>query len=187
MKLRVVAICTSALLTTSLTATMTSASILVPIAASGWNEDVVIGAGEAFSGHTATMDGFFNWYGQGRNPSALTTGLPVGPTPSATTPLDLVFQLQAFGTDNAIFNGGTLTLTTPMALSRLALIGATGNGNANITVTLNYAAGPAQIFTGLGNSSVNGDWFGNVPIAYTAGGRVDVVNERLLMAAPAIM
>ena len=155
----------------------------MPLSATGWNQDVVIGAGDAFSGRTVTMDGFFNWYGVGRNPSALTTGLPVGPTPSATTPSDLIFQLQPFGVggvtvDNAIFNGGTLTLTTPMPLTRLALIGSTGNGDADITVTLNYAVGPPQVFTSLGTSSINRDWFGTDPvIAYTAGGRVDVVNE----------
>src|SRR5688572_20391564 len=123
MNLRAISICTSVLLGTSLTATMVTAAIMMPLSATGWNEDVVIGAGDAFSGRTVTMDGFFNWYGVGRNPSALTTGLPVGPTPSATTPSDLIFQLQPFGVDgvtvdNALFNGGTLTLTTPQPLTR---------------------------------------------------------------------
>ena len=159
MKLRAISICASVLLGTSLTAAMVRAAIRRAARATGWNEDVVIGAGDTFSGRTVTtMDGFFNWYGVGRNPGALTTGLPVGPTPSATTPSDLIFQLQPFGVggvtvDNAIFNGGTLTLTTPLPLARLALIGSTGNGNADITVTLNYAVGPPQVFTSLGNNS----------------------------------
>ena len=159
------------------------AAAMLPIAATGWNQDVVIGAGDTTAGRTATMDGSntrYTWYGVGYNTTDPTTGLPTGLTTSTATPTDLSFQLQPFGTsagnvNNAIYQGGTLTMTTPMPYIRLALIGATGSGSSNMTVTVNYSSGPAQVF-GLNNAGVARDWFGGGDIARTANGRVDVDN-----------
>jgi len=161
------------------------AAAMLPIAATGWNQDVVIGSGDTIAGRTATMDGGnlgFTWYGVGFNAAAPTTGLPTGLTTSEDTPTDLSFQLQPFGTlaggnvNNAIFQGGTLTMTTPMPYIRLALIGSTGGGSSNMTVTVNYSSGPAQVF-GFNNAGVARDWFGGAPTAFTAAGRIRVDDE----------
>ncbi|HEX8312350.1 MAG TPA: PEP-CTERM sorting domain-containing protein [Chthoniobacteraceae bacterium] len=152
------------------------AAALVPLEATGWNQDIVIGAGETTAGRTATMDdgvggGRDTWYGVGRNSAAPSTGLPVGPTTSQTTP-DLTFTLQPFSASNAVFNGGTLLLATPTPLLRLALIGSSGGQAANLTVTVNFADTSTQVFNNLGGSSVNSDWFNGSPVAYTANGRI---------------
>lgn len=155
---------------------------MLPIAATGWNQDVVIGSGDTIAGRTATMDGGnlgFTWYGVGFNTGASTTGLPTGLTTSEATPTDLSFQLQPFGTtaggnvNNAIFQGGTLTMSTPMPYIRLALIGSTGGGSSNMTVTVNYSSGPTQFFSSFNNGAA-ADWFDQGSTATTANGRVNV-------------
>ena len=158
------------------------AAAMLPIAATGWNQDIVIGAGDTTAGRTQTMEGGnsnFTWYGVGYNTANPTTGLPTGLTTSTTTPTDLSFQLQPFGTtaggnvSNAIFQGGTLTMSTPMPYIRLALIGSIGGGGATVGVTVNFSSGPAQVFSfpdvGIGRS-----WFGATPTAVAGRGRVNV-------------
>ncbi len=156
-----------------------SGAQLVSIPATGWNNDIIYGGGELGQGISGSMDngpGFFgaNWYGIGRNTSALTTGLPIGPTVSASTPADLSFELQPFaGASNAVLlnatQSGLLTLTTPMPYFRLALIGSTGNGTANDTIVVNYADGSSEIF---GGGAINQDWFFNTTnVAFIAQGR----------------
>ncbi|MDB6154774.1 MAG: hypothetical protein JWL90_3227 [Chthoniobacteraceae bacterium] len=152
---------------------------LVTIPALGWNHDIVYGGGELGQGISGSMDngpGFFgaNWYGIGRNSSALTTGLPIGPTVSVSTPTDLSFEFQPFaGGPNAVLlnanQSGLLTLTTPMPYFRLALIGSTGNGTANDAIVVNYADGTSETF---GGGAINQDWFFNdTNVAFIAQGR----------------
>jgi len=158
---------------------------LTPLEATGWNQDIVVGVGEfPGTGTTKTMDGNGasqnlgdTWYGVGRNPDALSTGLPTGPTASESTPADLTFTLQSFTANNAIYNGGTLTLATPAPLARFALIGSTSRGPGNMTITVNFADSSTQVFenfsTGTGaTAGINGDWFNLGPTAYTANGRI---------------
>lgn len=176
------------IVSTVLIAGSLSAGVLVPIAVTGWEEDVVIGVGESYNtGSTAQLDnpgvgsGATVWYGVGHNGSAPSTGLPTGLTQSETTE-DLYFQLQSFGSaegtaNNAVYEGGTLVLVTPTSYKRIALIGATGQGTADITVTLKYTTGEDDVFSSLGSSgSVNQDWFGGSSVAYTADGRISTVS-----------
>ena len=157
-----------------------SSAALVAIDATGYSHDIVFGAGETGGSINGTMDsgggliGTSTWYGVGRNTAAPLTGLPVGVTVSQTT-ADLSFQLQPFaGGSNALMlnNGdsGTLTLAVAGAFTRIALIGSTGNGTGDNTVTVNFSDGSNQIFSSLG-AGINSDWFNNTPIAYTANGR----------------
>jgi hypothetical protein len=156
-----------------------SGAQLVSIPATGWNHDIIYGGGELGQGISGSMDngpGFFgaNWYGIGRNAAALTTGLPIGPTASFSTPDDLTFQLQPFaGAANAVLlnanQSGLLTLTMPMPYYRLALIGSTGNGTADDVIVVNYADGSTETF---GGGAINQDWFFNTNgVAFLAQGR----------------
>ncbi|MBC8126528.1 MAG: PEP-CTERM sorting domain-containing protein [Gloeobacteraceae cyanobacterium ES-bin-144] len=162
---------------------------LIPLLATGWNQDIVLGLGDPVAGagaitggRTDTMDGGngqATWYGVGYNTAAPLTGLPTGPTLSATSGADLTFQLQPFvgiaaSVNNAIYNGGTLSLTAPTPLARLAIIGSTGNGTADITVTVNYADATTETFgPGLG-AGVNADWFASATsLTFIADGRIN--------------
>lgn len=158
-----------------------SSAALVAIDATGYTNDIVFGAGELGASINGTMDngggltGGDTWYGAGRNAAAPATGLPVGAMTSVTAP-DLSFTLQAFaGASNAMMlNNGeskTLTLTSPAAYSRLALVGSTGNGTGDNIVTVNYQDGTSQIFSSLG-AGINSDWFNvTTNLAYIANGR----------------
>ncbi|HNX25882.1 MAG TPA: PEP-CTERM sorting domain-containing protein [Phycisphaerae bacterium] len=164
------------------------AGTLNPISVTGWNQDVVIGVGETYNtGSTAQLDnasgttgGAMVWYGVGLNTSYPTTGLPTGLIQSATSS-DVYFQLQSFGSaagtnNNAVYGGGTLTLVTVAAYDHIALIGATGQGTANLTITFNYTTGDPDVYSSLGTDSINHDWFGGGSIAYTANGRISTVS-----------
>jgi hypothetical protein len=160
---------------------------LLPIDVTGWEEDIVLGVGESYSaGSTAQLDdvaggggGATVWYEIGYNESALSTGLPSVLTESETTS-GLYFQLQDFGSgsgtnNNAVYEGGTLTLTTPASYDRIALFGATGSGTADLIITLNYTTGSPDVFSS-GNDAINQDWFNGSSIAYTANGRISTNN-----------
>lgn len=154
-----------------------SAATMLPLDATGWNEDVVIGASETVADRTATMDGGnqgATWYGEGFNVGAPDTGLPIGPTDSQASS-DLTFSLQPFDANNAVYQGGTLTLDTPQRFLRLAFVGSTGNGTADLTITINFSdSSSPEVFSGLSGTSINSDWFFNSPAAYIADGRVNV-------------
>ena len=163
---------------------LSEAAVFVPIAATGWNQDIVVGAGEtANTATSATLDGVDvkgdTFYGVGYNTNAgdEATGLPTGLTASTSTSGSdtVTFQLQDFNENNAIFEGGTLTLATPSAFSQLAIIGTTSRGSAAMTITVNYASGPAQIFETTGG--INQDWFNaTVGLTYIANGRVNATS-----------
>ena len=180
------------LFTTSIVALTLAPSLsqaaLTTIEATGWDYDIVYGNGEEGQSINGNMDsgaGYLgaSWYEQGRNTNAPLTGLPNSTIISESTP-DLYFSFQPFaGDSNAILlseslngdlvrNEGKLTLSTPSAFTRIALIGSTGNagdGSGITTATVNYEDGTSQLFSDLG--AINLDWFGGSPIAYNANGR----------------
>jgi len=161
------------------TTSYVSAAAMIPLGATGWNQDIVIGAGETAADRTATMDGGAGggantWYGIGFNAGAPTTGLPTVLTTSQTSGADLSFQLQPFDTSNAVLDGGNLALTSPTPLARLALIGSVGAGSTpSLSVQVNFADSSSETFN-IGNGGIGGDWFNNSPIAFTASGRINV-------------
>jgi hypothetical protein len=158
------------------------AGIMSPVDVTGWDADIVIATDDqATTGATAAMDGgdAFGgatvYYEQGFNAGAPGTGLESGLLQSATTS-DIYFQLQSFYGNNAVYKGGTLTLTKAVAYDQIALIGATGNGTGNLTITFNYTTGSSQVAYVNGGSGISHDWFNGGSIAYTANGRVSTVS-----------
>jgi len=182
-------LCSLAALSVISWAGLASAQFL-PIAGSGYDQNVVVGVGETFTSApiTATMDGGITksgntWYELGQNTAAKTTGLPMGTTftvSSSATGLH-TFQLQGVDTNNAICVGssgtgggglgltGTFTLTTPAEYPAISFLASSGNGSANnnIDVTFHYAGS-----TTFSSTFSAGDWFGNTPVAYDANGRI---------------
>lgn len=162
---------------------LSSAQVL-PIAGSGYNENMVVPAGQSFPGGiTATMDGGTSlsnntWYQVGQNSSAPSTGLPLGMSftvGSPTTGAD-TFQFQGAGTNNTILLAGdgngptsaTFTLSQPAAYNTFSFLASNGNGSGNVGLTFNFVGG------GTYTTTVDiGDWFSNgANTAYDANGRI---------------
>jgi autotransporter-associated beta strand protein len=157
----------------------------IPLAGTGYNENVVVGVGETFSGApiTATVDGGTSksgntWYQLGQNSVAPSTGLPMGLSLNVTDPTfgATTFQFQGVDTNNAILlagdgngpTGATFTLSQSGYYNSLSFLAADGNGGAPVGVTLNYAGGSNF------NTTFNiGDWFGGSPVAISANGRIN--------------
>jgi hypothetical protein len=160
---------------------------IAPIAVTGWNQNMIISAANGSSNITATMDGgtgktgdtFFeigtdtpaNHPGGG----ATAAGVPGPGTFGSVNDAQHGFQLQpnGAGQNDAVMldapGSATLTLTSPSKYSALSFLVASGNGAGTINVTIHYADGSTQ------NAGVaSPDWFNNGPIAWYAGGRVDV-------------
>ena len=162
-----------------------SSAQVFPIAGSGYNEIMVVPAGQSFPGPiTATMDGGTSlagntWYQVGQNTGATSTGLPMGQlftVGSPTTGAD-TFQFQSAGTNDTILLAGdgngpttaTFTLSQPAAYNNFSFLASNGNGSGNIGVTFNYVGG------GTYSTTVNvNDWFSDGSnSAYDANGRIN--------------
>ncbi|NCD34803.1 MAG: PEP-CTERM sorting domain-containing protein [Spartobacteria bacterium] len=159
------------------------AAVLTPIAVTGWEQDVVLATGDNYwNGTTAQFDGGTPdnhgetvFYEIGRYSSDQSTGLPTGLTQSQTTG-DVYFQLQSFTGNNALWEGGILSLTSAASYERIALIGTTGGGVADLTITLSYTTGDDDVFN-VGSSGIGQDWFNGNSIAYTANGRASTQSD----------
>jgi hypothetical protein len=153
-----------------------------PIAATGYNQNMIISAVNGSANITATMDGGTaktgnTFYEVGTNPNSNVAGVP---TPSVVfgsgTDSNHTFVLQPNGPgqNDAVMldqnnTSGALTVTTPARNYLLSFLVAAGNGGAPIAATVHYAGGGTQ--TATFNFP---DWFGNTPIAWDANGRVSL-------------
>jgi autotransporter-associated beta strand protein len=116
-----------------------------PIAVTGWNQDIIIGASEGTPGYTASMAGW-NYYERGLAGS--TQGLPAdsGATPRTFTSSynsEVAFQFAPYTGNNAVYLDGpgnvTLTLATPARFEQLQFLETTRT--MNWYVKLNFADG----------------------------------------------
>ena len=159
-------------------------SALVPIAFSGYNQDVIVEAtaiqdADVRGFITASMDGGAaenggTFYQTGFVLASPTTGLPTGTIRDSDTGSG-TFQLQLATENNAVLLNNTtptatLTLATPAAYSNIAFYSATGNGSGTVTYTINFVGGATESGT-FGSP----DWFNSSPTAMIASGRVNNV------------
>jgi len=163
---------------------------ITPIAATGYNQNMIISAANGSTNVTATMDGGTARTGDTYYESGITgfaapqTGppSPVSGVPHAGVPIGsaqdanhtFVFQPNGAGQNDAVMldaanTTGTLTLTTPARYSALSFLVASGNGAGTINLTVHYAGGGTQTA-----SIASPDWFNGGPIAVDANGRVNV-------------
>jgi PEP-CTERM motif len=162
-------------------AIVTPVAAITPIAATGYNQNMIIPATGGSANVTATMDGGTaltgdTFYEMGANPNTPVSGVPrAGVTFGSGTDANHAFVLQpnGAGQNNAVMLDqthalGTLSLTTPARFAKLSFLVAGGNGGAPINLTIHYAGGGTQ------SATINGlDWFNNTPIAVDANGRVN--------------
>jgi hypothetical protein len=171
----------------ALSAAPLARAVLVPLPVTGFNQDIVVEATAVnnptthyATNITASMDDGLaktgdTWYELGLNTTAPTTGLPMNIPLVAQEKSDLTFRLGSAVGNNALFldttnPNGTLTLSTPVKLSKLAIISSSGNGSIT-------GASLGLQFTDLGPSVQttydSGDWFFRSSRAVTANGRVN--------------
>jgi hypothetical protein len=162
----------------------------IPIAVSGFNQDMVVEAGAVNdptthyeAAVTATMDNGTvlrdnTWYEAGL-PGGGSGGLPTGGLVTSLLDPGTTFQLGPYTGLNALLLDagnltGTLTLTTPGAFSSLSFLTSSGLGSATgplLSLTIHFADGTPAL---SGLSVVSPDWFATGPTALIASGRVGV-------------
>jgi hypothetical protein len=162
----------------------------IPIAISGFNQDMVVEAGAVndpvthYEGAvTATMDAGIakkdnTWYEQGLAGSG-GGGLPTGGLFTSLSDPSTQFQLAAYTGNNALLldaanTSGTLTLLTPGHFSSLSFLTSSGSvfqSAPTLGLTIHFADGSSAL-SGLG--IVSPDWFDHSPTALNASGRVGV-------------
>ncbi len=157
---------------------------MAPIAATGWNADVVIeatSAGPPFNGVATEVEA-------GGGSAFYQTGLPGyawGLPPSGAF-VSLVgdrtiFQFQPYTTNNALvlshdtgLTNGTLTLSQPATYARIAIVAHSATGtNQTGALTLNFSDGSSLQTTYFApdwmNGTVNVAWFGPGIVTLTSG------------------
>lgn len=160
----------------------TPVATITPIAATGYNQNMIISAANGSANVTATMDGGTGkggdtFYETGVNPGSNVAGV-VHPGvvfgSGADAKHTFVLQPNGAGQNDAVMldasnTSGSLSLTGPAPYSLLSFLVSAGNGGAPIGVTVHYAGGGTQTATITGP-----DWFNNNPVALDANGRVNV-------------
>lgn len=164
-----------ALLAFTTLAVSVSAQVQTPIAATGYNQDVIANgtaagttnaqyATQAQATTTTTIDGLFNLFAAGFVSPASIYGLPNADDrafASFASP-GTTFQLQDYSSNNVLLLGaeggtGSLTLATARAYTDLSFLVSGYNGNDPGTYTLNFVGGTstAGTFTAADNFNVN--------------------------------
>jgi len=135
-----------------------------PLAVTGFNQDVIAnGIGAASASTTSSVDsqnasanfGYLSLDYQLDATSPLpTVGLPVNGQLTSPNIPGLTFSLMPYSGNNSLKlpnqnDAGTLTLTTPVAVSALYLATTSGDGGSTISVQVNFADGTSQTVSGL--------------------------------------
>jgi hypothetical protein len=150
-----------------------------PIAATGWNRDVIVEntASPPYSSAASPFDvpNNYGFYQAGLNTG--TRGLPASGSFTSLVDGTTVFQFQPYTTNNVLqlsastTSIGTLTLTTPRAYSSISVLAAAANSGAsqgNLVIHFSDATiSPTLQFN-------NSDWFFQPNPAIMGFGRVDL-------------
>lgn len=177
-------------LLTGFPATRSASAGSIPIAVSGFNQDMVVEAGAAndatthyTNAVTATMDGGtartnFTWYESGL-PGGTGGGLPASGVFASASDPTTQFALGSYTGMNALLlnastTSATLTLATPGQFSLLSFLTSTGSaffGTPVLWLTIHFNDGTPAL---SGLSFASPDWFSTDPGAIAGQGRVNV-------------
>lgn len=158
----------------------------IALTSGSYNQDVVVEntapAPVVAGGYTtASMDNgvansAFSWYERGYNTANPTTGLPLAGTVfTHQSASDHQYRMApSYASNNAVLldsvvTTATLTLTTPVAFTRLSFLESGGHNGVSFGYIVHHQNGTSE--SGSGGIA---DWFSGVSPAWTANGRVDV-------------
>lgn len=157
---------------------------MMPVALTGWNEDLVVestAVGPPFTNYAKEMNAGEGTAHYQTGLSSYAWGLPPSGAFVSMVGDDTIFQFQPYTSSNALvlnsdtgLTNGTLTLVTPATYARLAILAHSGNGtNMTGTLTLNFVDGTSYTTYYLApdwyNNSTNVAWFASARINLTTG------------------
>ena len=156
--------------------TLSVRSTHAPLAASGWNADVIHGAAENTTlgdfGTNNDVDGAGFIFYEAGSAGAPQKGLPTGGSVVSSSN-GIVYQLQPYTANNDIRltpgNSVALTLSSPGSFERLHIADTGGSGAASFSFTLNFADSTTTTVTG----QTAPDWFNNTPFIDSDFGRAN--------------
>jgi fibronectin-binding autotransporter adhesin len=154
-----------------------------PVAASGYNHDVVsavseIAGGSPF-GTTRAVDGTngtgsYVYFQAGVDTANPGNGMPAGGRFQSLTNAAVTYQFQDYTGNNVLSLGGgattdnRLTLSTPGAYRSLSIMNVTGSGSSTYSVVLNFSDATSTTFAG----NASPDWFGGANPVFVVNGRM---------------
>jgi hypothetical protein len=143
---------------------------LVPIALTGWNQDLIAENNAASPQAGTTTPEAFNWVWYEQGAPGTTQGLPTsGSFVSAYNP-SVTFQFQPYISDNTLYYAGgghgTLTLATPEATGSLAFL-VSNQGGGSFTATLDFSDGSTYTLSTASDPDWTTPGASNVALANT--------------------
>jgi hypothetical protein len=174
-----------------------SGGAFTPVTVTGYNEDIVVGVGEAYTITTATMSGGranqgITWYERGFAPSAPATGVPpAGSTITNALASYYTYKLApSYTTNDVVYIDatavGVIAPAMPTNYFALSFLGAGSKavsfgGPVQLDCTVSHADGTAE----FGTLSVL-SWFEGGSVAWPVNGAVNVGNFSTSTSATAL-
>jgi hypothetical protein len=158
----------------------------IPLTPGSFNADVVVENTAPVPPNnfvTATMDGGTNnssrtWFEQGFNTNMPGAGLPPAGSTFFATAADHQFQMPpSYAANNALYinsqiTTGSLTLTTPVVLTGISILGSSGGSAIPMNCTIQYQDGTTEVL-----AATVPDWFNGTAIACVGNGRYNLDNS----------
>ena len=129
----------------------------VAIEGSGWNEDIIMQAGETYA--SSDKQGTLAWFTEGYAAANITSGTYQQGVPDsgAITLEGKAFQFESYDAPNAFSDlvDGTFTLDTPASFTEISVLGTEIAGGVNLTLNFSDASSTAW---NIGAGAFDGTW-----------------------------
>ena len=135
--------------------TNVNASVL-PIALTGWNQDVIAETTATSPSAGTTTNAGANWVYYEHGASGTSQGLPVSGQFTSASNANVTFQFQSYTANNVAYRfNGTLALVAPAAYSSLSFL-TSSQGGGSFSAKLDFSDGSTYTVTGSDNDRTGG-------------------------------